>query len=97
VLTGRVKKDYVLSFWFDFGRATIRERGDRPAVHGIPRDYFSLMQRVIDISLASLRGIFAFRPDKRFFFKCMVRMQTGMMVELYRRLANHKVTQAAAL
>jgi glycosyltransferase involved in cell wall biosynthesis len=97
VPTGRVKKDYVLSFWFDFGRATIRERGDRPAVHGIPWDYLSLMQRVINISLASLQGIFAFRPDKRFFFKCMVRMQTGMMVELYRRLANHEITQAAAL
>jgi hypothetical protein len=95
--SGRINKDYVLSFWFDFGRATIRERGDRPAVHGVPWDYLSLMQRVIDISIASLQRIFAVRPHKRFFFRCMVRMQVGMIVELYRRLANREVTQAAAL
>jgi len=94
---GRVKKGFFLTWWFDYGRASILERGDRPDVWGIPHDYLSLIRRLIAISIMSLRWMFATRPHKRFFFKCMVWQETGMVVELYRRLAGRKASQATTL
>lgn len=94
---GRISKEFFLSWWFDYGRASIIERGDRPNVLGIPWDYLSLLNRVVTISIVTLRGIFAARPRKRFFCKCMVWKETGMVVELYRRLAGRRVSQSIAL
>ena len=90
VVKDRFKKEYCLSYWFDFGRASIVERGHQPNVHGIPRDYLSLLRRLVEISSTSLRWICAARANKRFFCKCMVWMQVGMIVELYRRLIGRK-------
>jgi glycosyltransferase involved in cell wall biosynthesis len=94
---GRISKEFFLSWWFDYGRASIIERGDRPDALGVPWDYLSLLRHVIAISIITLRGILATRPHKRFFCKCMVRKETGMVVELYRRLAGRKVSQSTAL
>lgn len=93
----RVTKEYHLSWWFDFGRANIVERGDRPSLLGIPWDYLSLLQRSVEISVASLQAVFASGPHKRFFCQCMVRREAGMMVELYRRLASRRSRKAVAL
>jgi glycosyltransferase involved in cell wall biosynthesis len=81
---GRVTKKYFLSWWFDFGRASIRERDGHPDVLGIPWDYFSLMRRAVQISTMSVRWMLAARAYMRFFWKCMVWKQAGMVVELYR-------------
>jgi glucosyl-dolichyl phosphate glucuronosyltransferase len=89
---GRISKEFFLSWWFDYGRANIIERGDQPDVFGIPRDYLSLLRRVVQISIMSLQGLFSIRPNKRFFCKCMARMETGMLMELCRRLFGRKVS-----
>ena len=93
---GRVTKEFVLSWWFDFGRASILERDDHPNVCGIPWDYFSLMRRFVGISTTSLRGMLVPRAHRRFSYKCMVWKQAGMIAELYRRLVSRKVSQATA-
>ncbi len=93
----RISKEFFLSWWFDYGRASIIERDERPNVIGIPWDYLSLLRRVIAISSITLRRMFAVSPDTRFFCKCMIRKETGMMVELYRRLTARKVSQPTVL
>jgi glucosyl-dolichyl phosphate glucuronosyltransferase len=93
----RIKKEYFLSWWFDFGRTNIRERGDRPDLYGIPWDYWSLLRRAIDISIMSLRAVFAIHPDSRFSSRCMVWWQAGMIVELHHRLTDRVASKAAAL
>jgi glucosyl-dolichyl phosphate glucuronosyltransferase len=94
---GRITKEYFLSWWFDFGRASIRERDDHPDVYGIPWDCLSLMGQYVHISIMSVRRIFAVRAGMRFFWKCMVWKHAGMVNELCRRLVGHKVSQAADL
>ncbi|MFY9690280.1 MAG: glycosyltransferase [Candidatus Acidiferrales bacterium] len=93
----RINKQFFLSRWFDFGRASIVERNDHPDVLGIPWDYLSLMRGCVQISAKGVRWVFAGRAHTRFFWRCMVWKEAGMMVELYRRLVGRKVSQTAAL
>jgi glycosyltransferase involved in cell wall biosynthesis len=97
VAESRLTKQYFLSWWFDYGRAYIIEQGDRPDVLGIPRDYLSLVKRMRDIAWMSLRNALAIRPTMRFFWKCMVWKQAGMIVELYRRLPRRRESKIAVL
>lgn len=92
----RISKEFFLSWWFDYGRASIIEREERPYAIGIPWDYLSLARRMIEISSLSLRRMFAISSDKRFFCKCMVWKEAGMAIELYRRLTARKVSQPTA-
>ena len=85
IVHGRITQEYFFSWWFDFGRAMIRERGDRPDVYGVPRDYFALMRRVAEIPGMTLRWMFAIHPQKRFRNKCFIWKGAGQIVELYRR------------
>jgi GT2 family glycosyltransferase len=94
---GRITKEYFLSWWLDFGRAGIRERDDHADVWGVPWDYFSLMVRLVQISAMTVRWTLALRAYRRFFWKCMVWKQAGMIVELYGRLFDRNVTESAAL
>jgi len=93
---GRISKEYFLSWWFDFGRASIRMRDDHPSVCGIPWDYFSLLHRFAQISEMGMRCALGVRASTRFFSKCMAWMQAGMIAELYRRLSDGKFTESAA-
>ncbi len=93
----RIRKEYFLSWWFDYGRASVIEQGDRPDVLGIPRDYLSLAARIWDILSMSLRRALAIRPTMRFFWKCMVWKQAGTMVELYHRSSGRRGSKVAAL
>lgn len=93
----RLTKEYFLSWWFSYGRATIVERGDQADVLGVPWDLLSLVRRVPQIIHMSLRATFATRTTMRFFWKCMVWKQAGAMTEVYRRLVDRKTTQTAAL
>lgn len=94
---GRITKEFFLSWWFDFGRASIIERDQHADVCGIPWDFLSLVRRSVHLSIDSLRRIFAGRASMRFFYKCMVWKQAGMITELYRRLVGHKESQATSL
>jgi glycosyltransferase involved in cell wall biosynthesis len=92
---GRVTQRYFFSCWFDFGRAMIREYGERPDVYGIPRDYLSMLRCAMEIAVMTLRWMFAIHPQKRFRYKCQVRRWAGQMVELYRRSIGRKRSNAA--
>ena len=97
VVHERITQEYFFSWWFDFGRAMIRERGDRPDVYGVPRDYFALLRRVTEIPGMTLRWMFAIHPQKRFRSKCFVWKGAGQIVELYRRSVGRKRTKAAGV
>ncbi len=77
----RLHKKYFLAWFFDFGRAEIRERGRRPGLWGIPRYYFTLALLARD----TMHWIRTLDPGERFFSKCWVWMTAGKMVENYRQ------------
>ncbi len=88
----RVRKEYFLAWWFDFGRALVREWGRGPAVLGIPGPYFKIL-KLGTIAMAERMGrwMVARNPQKRFFWKCWVWATAGQIKE-YCRLA--RSTQA---
>jgi glucosyl-dolichyl phosphate glucuronosyltransferase len=86
----RITQEFVLSWWFDRGRAIVRERGDRPDVYGIPRDYLALLRRSVEVLAQTLRGTVAFGLPERFEFKCQVSKTRGQIAELRRRTAKRK-------
>jgi glucosyl-dolichyl phosphate glucuronosyltransferase len=83
---GRIRKDYFLAWWFDFGRAQIREIGRRPDIWGIPRRYISIA-KIIGVVLLRrmLRWIFSANPQRRFYCKCHVWMTAGQVQEIHRQ------------
>ena len=85
VLANRLKKKYFLRWWFDYGRAQIRERGKRPPVWRIPRHYFSV-PRMIGTRLAvrALRWVLTLDPQERFFWKSRVWLDAGQIMEIPR-------------
>lgn len=89
----RINKQFFLSRWFDFGRASIVERDDHRDVLGIPWEYLSLMRRCVQISAVGVRWVVARRAHTRFFWRCMIWKEAGMMNELYGRLVGRKVSQ----
>ena len=81
----RIRKDYFLSWWFDYGRAAAREVGKRRDILGIQRRYWTIAKIVVVmLTVNSLRWILQLDPPKRFFSKCLVWMAAGQIVEVYR-------------
>ena len=95
VLQARINKQFFLSRWFDIGRASIVEQDNHPDMFGIPWGYLSLAQRCVQISAMGVRWVFARHASTRFFWRCMIWKQAGMMSELYGRLGGRKVSQTA--
>lgn len=93
VLQERVSKRYFLAWWFSCGRATVRERGTRPGVLGVPRYFFSAGM----VALSALRWMHTFDPPKRFFRKCWVWMYAGKVVENYRQCRDEKLARTRKL
>jgi glucosyl-dolichyl phosphate glucuronosyltransferase len=84
----RLRKEYFLSWYFDFGRSLIREGGRGPDICGIPRPYFSIVKKTItSMAIFAFRWMLAVKPERRFFNKVMVWWQAGQIAEMY-RLAN---------
>jgi glucosyl-dolichyl phosphate glucuronosyltransferase len=85
VLKERIRKDYFLSWWFDYGRASIREAGRRPNIWGIQRRYWSITKIACALlPLSVLRWVGTINPASRFFFKCWVWVQLGQISEVYK-------------
>jgi len=82
---GRITKEYFCSWWFDFGRARIREIGVWPDVYGIRRDYLRLLRCVMRMPALTLRWMLAIHPQDRFRAKCRLWHGAGMISELYCR------------
>ncbi len=81
----RIRKDYFLAWWFDYGRAVIHEVGRRPDIWGIQRRYWSIGKIATAVlTLRTLKWIISVNPAKRFFNKCFVWMTAGQITEIYR-------------
>jgi glycosyltransferase involved in cell wall biosynthesis len=84
IVTDRIQKQYFLDWWFDYGRAMIREWGPRPNVLGIPRCYLTIAMASGRILRDTLRSAFDLNPQRSFRRKCVVWREAGHIVETYR-------------
>jgi glycosyltransferase involved in cell wall biosynthesis len=83
----RLSREYFLKFWYDHGRALVRERKPRPDILGIPRQYLMiskiggvlLLRRLIEWSLT-------FDRRRKFYQKGMVWSTLGQLAELHKQL-----------
>jgi glucosyl-dolichyl phosphate glucuronosyltransferase len=93
----RLRKDYFLNWWFDLGRAQIREVGRRPDIWGIQRRYWSIAKIAGPVLIVrTWRWLWSIQPAKRFYWKCFVWMTAGQLVEIYRRWGPIKTAACAA-
>ncbi len=82
----RIRRDYFLQWWFDYGRAQMREIGRRPDMWGIPRPVLSMLKYAfVLVPARAVRWLTSFDPKHRFYCKCLVWKTAGEIVELYRR------------
>jgi glycosyltransferase involved in cell wall biosynthesis len=82
----RLKQEYFLSYHFDYGRALIRERGDRHGFGIVPRPLISLANRLLNIlPTKAWRWLRESQPQKRFYNKCQVWTIAGEITEICRR------------
>jgi glycosyltransferase involved in cell wall biosynthesis len=82
----RLKKKYILTWFFDFGRARTLQKGPRAALFGIPRRYISIFNiavRLLPVKIA--QWLMAIGPQRRFFCKCRAWQTAGELSELWRR------------
>lgn len=81
----RLRKEYFLRFWYDHGRALIREKGIKPDLFGIPRWCFAVPKIcLIVLPQRTFKWLVAADPKRKFFFKGLIWMTFGQMVELPR-------------
>lgn len=76
---------YFLRFWFDHGRAMVRECGPRQPICGIPRRYLSTIKAIVwSIPVAALRWLITRDAKTRFYRKGWLWMRAGELSELLR-------------
>ena len=81
----RLDKAYFLAWWFDFGRAGMRETPKRADILGIQRRYWTLAKiSAVVLPARILCWLWSTNPAKRFYWKCFVWMTAGQIVEVYR-------------
>jgi hypothetical protein len=78
----RVTKRYLLAWWFDWGRASVRQWRRKPDVWGIPRSYLSILNMTgLILPQRIFRWMCTTDPRKRFANKCWVWVTAGYIVE----------------
>jgi glycosyltransferase involved in cell wall biosynthesis len=81
----RLTKEYFLAWWFDYGRATSRERWNGVPVWGIPRYCLSIPRMIAThLSVRVLQWMWTLDPQRRFFCKGVAWMSAGQIAEIYR-------------
>ena len=86
----RLKKDYFLAYHFDYGRALIRERGNRPPIGFVPRSIVSFSDRLLNMLPKKIWWwLRESDPQKRFFNKCRVWTTAGEIAEICKRWSNN--------
>lgn len=79
----RLRKNYLLAWWFDLGRARVREWERGPDVWGIPRPYLSILSAVAKRAVpATMRWMLTLDLQKRFSLKCYLWATFGEIKEL---------------
>jgi glucosyl-dolichyl phosphate glucuronosyltransferase len=71
----RVRKEFFLAWWFDFGRGFIRETGGRQS----PREILKILARML---LATPRWLVTLDSQSRFYRKCRIWYEAGKIVEV---------------
>ncbi len=93
----RLQKKYFLTWWYNKGRANIRETGGAAetkwSVSGIP---LSLLRR---LAVGTLRWIVTFNPSRRFTYRLTVWFFAGKTIESYRQSSEikHKKKKLASV
>ncbi len=85
VLENRIKKKYLLGWWFDYGRAHAREVQIRP------------LRGFCNLVAWKLRGVVASDPQLRFFSRLVVRERLGEISEFLRQLLSPKGRKGIAI
>ena len=89
VPVNRVEKGYFLKWWFEFGRALVREWGQGPSVFGVPRPYFNILKlATLTLGTRVWKWMLALNPPKRFYNKCWVWVTAGQIQEYFSLLAS---------
>lgn len=84
---------YFLQFWFDHGRAVIRECGVRPPVLGIPHRYLSIVKTIYwSMPVSALRWLVARDGKTRFYRKGWLWMLAGQVSEWARSAPSPRAT-----
>lgn len=84
----RLEKRYFLAFWFDHGRASIREWKKGPPILGIPREYCWLLRLAMAVPWNTLKWMLTLNSPRRFYRKGFVWMRFGQILEIYHQLAS---------
>lgn len=78
----RLSARYFRNWWFDFGRGRIIERIRRPAVIGVPREWFSVLNLLCTfLPVRAVRWVLARSRPRRFYHKCQVWLTIGEIVQ----------------
>ncbi len=89
VSADRVKKRYILKWWFDFGRAECRVVGRKSNILGIPRYLISIPLMTVTMLLpTAVRWLVTLNKPKRFFLRCWMWSIIGQMLETHRQRHN---------
>jgi len=92
----RLKQDYYLKYFFNYGRALIRERQERPAIAFIPRPLIGLCNRLFNLLPTKLWYWWKQSdPGKRFFYKCLTYAMLGEIAEMAHSLFSPGTAQRA--
>ncbi len=91
VMQHRIKKDYFLAWWFDYGRAMVREWGRGADILGIPRRFLTFSKIIGTVlPVRVLRWVLALNPQRRFYCKCWLWVTVGQTQEIYRQWCDGK-------
>lgn len=71
----RVRKEFFLAWWFDFGRGFVRETGRRMSAE----ETLKVLARIL---LTTPRWLLSLDTQRRFYLKCRIRYEVGKIVEV---------------
>jgi glycosyltransferase involved in cell wall biosynthesis len=77
----RVRKEFLLTWWFDFGRGSVRETGRRVSA----REILKILGRTL---LTIVQWVLTFNSQRRFYRKCRIWYAAGKIVEVYQQARN---------
>ena len=87
----RLSKKFFRSWWLDYGRTRIIERGPAPPIFGIPRQLLGLLSLVVRFLFPRiLKWILTFDSRRRFYNKCQVWLTMGEIAQTYRQFIDTK-------
>jgi len=77
----RVRKDFLLKWWFDFGRGSVRETGRDPGI-------LAISKILVRAGLTTVQWIFTFNSQQRFYRECRIWYAAGKIIEALHQTRN---------